>query len=72
MDKLSKNPLQCNVYLSLYLVSLEAMNTSINKKHIDFITKLHKMENAKVRGPKNVIAIVIDNAFGYKGVGLKF
>ena len=52
-------------------VFLEAIDTSLREKTIPFITKVYERAIACVGGPKNVTAIVTDNASNYKGAGLQ-
>ena len=49
---------------------LKAIDTSLKEKTSVYLTKVYKRAIAKVGGPKNVTAIVTDNASNYKGAGL--
>ena len=49
---------------------LEAIDTSLKEKTSAYLTKVYERAIAKVGGPKNVTAIVTDNASNYKGAGL--
>ena len=53
------------------VVFLEAIDTSLREKTIPFIAKVYERAIACVGGPKNVTAIVTDNASNYKDVGLQ-
>ena len=53
------------------VVFLEAIDTSLREKTIPFIAKVYERAIACVGGPKNVTAIVTDNASNYKGTGLQ-
>ena len=52
------------------LIFLDAIDTSLKEKTIPYLAKVFEKAIARVGGPKNVTAIVIDNASNYKGVGL--
>ena len=51
-------------------IFLDAIDTSLKEKTIPYLTKVFERAIAKVGGPKNVTAIVTDNASNYKGAGL--
>ena len=52
------------------LVSLNVIDESLKEKTIPYLAKVFEKAIARVGGPKNVTAIITDNAFNYKGVGL--
>ena len=52
------------------LIFLDAIDTSLKEKTIPYLAKVFEKEIARVGGPKNVTAIVTDNASNYKGASL--
>ena len=52
------------------LIFLDAIDTSLKEKTIPYLEKVFEKAISKVGGPKNVTAIVTDNASNYKGAGL--
>ena len=52
------------------LIFLDAIDTSLKEKTIPYLAKVFEKAISKVGGPKNVTAIVTDNASNYKGAGL--
>ena len=48
----------------------DAIDTSLKEKTIPYLAKVFEKAISKVGGPKNVTAIVTNNASNYKGAGL--
>ena len=51
-------------------IFIEALDTYLKEKTIPYLAKVFEKAIARVGGPKNVTAIVTNNASNYKGVGL--
>ena len=51
-------------------IFLDAIDMSLKEKTIPYLAKVFEKAISKVGGPKNVIAIVTNNASNYKGAGL--
>ena len=52
------------------LICLDAIDMSLKEKTIPYLAKVFGKAISRVGGPKNVTAIVTNNASNYKGAGL--